>query len=417
MFAFALGTLLLQSDLQSDLSSLIDDPALAQATIGIYVKQIDGNVIFKFNEDKRLIPASNTKLFTAALVWNTFSSSETVCTRAWRVGNSIFLKGFGDPSLTAAELQQIKKLLAVSSADRLYFDDTLFGSETFNPSWQIADIEGGEGPAVTALTVNRGIAEVWVKNGKIELRPDSFGMRVKSSLKDGPETTRVNRKFGSWEINVSGTFPKVSPEKRLANIVLPDPGLCAARLICKNAVRRPGLIPPQEAIVFSPKKIDQLLQTMLTESYNLFAEVLLRLCSKDGTREQALVSLEGLLSRFEILPTDWRLVDGSGVSRYNEVTPRAIVSLLEHCYFDNPDRVLSALAKPSEGTLKGRLNGVKVWAKTGTLLGVSCLSGIVEAPSCRYIFCILMNHLQPDSKRAREIQDAIVSRLSKGTYE
>lgn len=415
MFAIAYATLLLQGDLKTDLSFLLSDPAISQASVGVFVKQINGNPLFRFGDDKRLIPASNVKLFTAALAWNVFASSDTVSTKVWRVGNSVYLKGGGDPSLSIDEISQLRNALEVTKNDYIYFDDTLFGPEVFNPSWQIGDIEGGEAQAVSALTVNRGVVEVWYSKGKIILRPTSFGLNVKSKLMNGPDKAKVIRKSGSWTVEVSGTFPQNSPEKRIGIVGLPDPGLCTARLLSNKTRRKSGLISPSNAILVAPKKIDTIIATMLKESNNLYAEVLLRLCALDGTRELALKALGGSLNVLEISPLDLRIADGSGVSRYNEATPRSIVNLLEIYYSSsNKERMLAALATPGEGTLKGRLIGIKVWAKTGTLLGVSCLSGIVDTPSGMVAFSILMNHLQPDVKRAREIQDAIVNRISRG---
>ncbi len=413
LLCLAIAGIIGQGNLSFDLSEIVSGPELKQATVGIFVKKVNGDTLFELNSQKRLVTASNTKLLTAFLVWNLFGSSSMVSTTAWRVGNNVFIKGGGDPSLSVTELKSIQTELNVKPTDTVYFDDSRFDNEKRVPSWQLEDIETGETAEVTALTVNRGIVEVWMNHGKVELRPLDFGLRVNSTVKNGPDKTNIFLSIGSSVIHVSGTFPDEISEKRLGKIGLPNAGLCAAKIISPKAKRVTGLVPPNEARVYFPKRIHELTSTMLKESNNLFAESLLRLCNEQGNRELSINKIEQLLGHIQIDPTEFRMTDGSGVSRYNEMTPRAIVKLLESMYNRFGQTAVESLARPGEGTLKTRLIGQKVFAKTGTLLGVSCLSGYLATPNGIVAFSIMMNHYACETVEARKLQDMIISRIAK----
>jgi D-alanyl-D-alanine carboxypeptidase/D-alanyl-D-alanine-endopeptidase (penicillin-binding protein 4) len=119
------------------------------------------------------------------------------------------------------------------------------------------------------------------------------------------------------------------------------------------------------------------------------------------------------------------LQGGSGLSRKNLASPRAFVRLLEHVWTEADTTTRSAFYESlptggTEGTLENRFDeGApargRVWAKTGTLTGVSALSGYVETTQGVPIaFSILCNHHQhrAEGDEVRAAQDAIVNALA-----
>jgi D-alanyl-D-alanine carboxypeptidase/D-alanyl-D-alanine-endopeptidase (penicillin-binding protein 4) len=80
-----------------------------------------------------------------------------------------------------------------------------------------------------------------------------------------------------------------------------------------------------------------------------------------------------------ISPFDTSPRDGSGLTRANLVTTRSIAKLLTWAAMQPTGAVWKAsLASPSTGTLSHRLNGLKFFGKTGTLSGVTALSGYLQ---------------------------------------
>jgi D-alanyl-D-alanine carboxypeptidase/D-alanyl-D-alanine-endopeptidase (penicillin-binding protein 4) len=126
------------------------------------------------------------------------------------------------------------------------------------------------------------------------------------------------------------------------------------------------------------------------------------------------------LQRFGIDTAKVGVADGSGVSRYNLVTPRDIVRILERISDRKNDfrRFLSALPMAGvDGSLSTRMKGTpamgNLMAKTGTLRGVSSLSGYVTTADGEILaFSLLMQNYLSGPKDYRRVQDAIGVYLS-----
>ncbi|AFY79088.1 MAG: D-alanyl-D-alanine carboxypeptidase/D-alanyl-D-alanine-endopeptidase [Hydrococcus sp. C42_A2020_068] len=147
-------------------------------------------------------------------------------------------------------------------------------------------------------------------------------------------------------------------------------------------------------------------------SNNNYADVLFRFI---GGAEAA----KSALSQLGVSPNGYRLADGSGLSRRNAATPRAIVSTLKAMYHaQGKDIFLASLPVAGmSGTLRDRMRYTPaqgmVHAKTGTLKGVRALSGYVEHP--RYgtlVFSIIGNHPRLSGKALSKTIDDIVVQLS-----
>jgi D-alanyl-D-alanine carboxypeptidase/D-alanyl-D-alanine-endopeptidase (penicillin-binding protein 4) len=149
------------------------------------------------------------------------------------------------------------------------------------------------------------------------------------------------------------------------------------------------------AAVDSPP-LSQLLTTMLKNSQNLYAEMLFK-AAGGGTYGGALDLERRFVNEIGIDPNDLRFVDGSGLSPDDLLAPAAVVKLLR--WMNAPARRgmwWLLLATPNEeGTLHHRLTELepRLRGKTGTLEGVSALSGIVAMPRGGYrYFSIIVDH-------------------------
>lgn len=180
----------------------------------------------------------------------------------------------------------------------------------------------------------------------------------------------------------------------------------------------------------------EVVRTMNHESQNLYAEQLLRTLAvvnpPDTTSDELTTGSAALgalavaseLAEVGVDTSRVQIVDGSGLSRQNYVSPRAMTRLLEHMWVEATPEWSAAFYQSlptggEEGTLEYRFQfGApargNVQAKTGTLSNVSALSGYVEsetgAPLSFVIFC---NHHLTDSDAVRAAQDAIVNALAR----
>ena len=157
-------------------------------------------------------------------------------------------------------------------------------------------------------------------------------------------------------------------------------------------------------------------------SQNFYAESLLkvlgaRVCGR-GSWAMGLKVVAELLDEVGIRRGSYRQADGSGMSRGNRFTARQITALLHHMFFHRWGKeFLQSLAYSGEPDLgwRSRLADPpyrgNIFAKTGTLRGVSSLSGYAKATSGRlYAFSILLNGVRSDDA-ARRAQNALLRTL------
>ncbi|MEZ6194288.1 MAG: D-alanyl-D-alanine carboxypeptidase/D-alanyl-D-alanine-endopeptidase [Planctomycetota bacterium] len=166
--------------------------------------------------------------------------------------------------------------------------------------------------------------------------------------------------------------------------------------------------------------VSRVVPPMLKLSQNLYAELLFRVLAR-GTGEEA--SFEGASRAMRAWLSDRgidargdAIMDGSGLSRGNAVSARLLVDVLAVMHRAPTGAAFrEALAEPGEeGTLKKRMAGLRgrVFAKTGTLNGISSLSGYVRTEDGRWIsFAVIFNGC--DTGEARRKQDQICERLAR----
>jgi D-alanyl-D-alanine carboxypeptidase/D-alanyl-D-alanine-endopeptidase (penicillin-binding protein 4) len=157
-------------------------------------------------------------------------------------------------------------------------------------------------------------------------------------------------------------------------------------------------------------------------SQNFYAESLLKVLAAErcatGTWANGVREVGDFLASIGVPRDGFTMSDGSGMSRGNRFTPRQVTSLLRHMY-GHPAGAEFVQSMPyggeDMGSWKKRLADPpyagNVYAKTGTLDGVSALSGYARALSGKtYAFSILCNQA-PSAADARRAQDRIVMAL------
>jgi serine-type D-Ala-D-Ala carboxypeptidase/endopeptidase (penicillin-binding protein 4) len=118
-------------------------------------------------------------------------------------------------------------------------------------------------------------------------------------------------------------------------------------------------------------------------------------------------------------PNGYQLVDGSGLSRKNLVSPRTLVETLRAiAQSPNRDAFHASLAVAGQsGTLRNRFLGTPIaghfYGKTGTLQGISALSGFLELPSSPpFLLSILVNHSTQSSATLRQAIEQIMGAIA-----
>jgi D-alanyl-D-alanine carboxypeptidase/D-alanyl-D-alanine-endopeptidase (penicillin-binding protein 4) len=170
--------------------------------------------------------------------------------------------------------------------------------------------------------------------------------------------------------------------------------------------------------VRSPSAAKLIKQTN-TPSDNFFAEMLLkRLAARKGRQGTTARGAAKAEEFARSVGSGARLVNGSGLSRTNTASPVQVGKLLVHMARDNDlDRAFrkSLAVAGRTGTLSGRMRGTaaegRCSAKTGTIDGVSALSGYCKSMSGLVAFSILMNNV--NTTTARTAQDAMAAAIAR----
>lgn len=401
--------------LASTFDAVLDGPELTGAAVGVVMKEVGGDLVYARNPGLRVVPASNQKLLSTAFALHVLGPSRTLKTRIWREKGTLVVDSEGDPTMTHGRLVEARAALGLKgkvpvSVRQAYRPLT-------PPSWEWDDLANRYAAPVAAFTVDRSSFELWADKGRLFYLPQDYGAKAKWF--GAPGAPKVEFDFHAQTAVVRGQWPR--ERTRLDTLAIREPDRAAALVLGGGAITPAKTVPDRlpDLVLESPPLRD-IVAECLTKSDNQFAEHLLLLAAGVPTYGEATKRLKAFLTEtVGLAPNDVAPQDGSGMSRHNLVTARALVTLLEwterqpwaNAYRDG-------LAAPGKGTLTNRLKGIAFAGKTGTLDMVSALSGFVTATNGkRYAVAIVMNHYPCTAAKARELQDRMIGDLQKGTWQ
>jgi len=368
--------------LETKLAKALAGPALSLSrTSAVAVDLTTGAVLFDHNASLPVAPASNEKLPVAWTALTQLGPGYRFHTEVYGVGErdgpswdgDLVLKGFGDPTLTTADLDRLASAIrgrgihVVTGRIRgdESFYDTKRGAAGWKPGWV-----GVESPPLSALVVDR--AKGWPG-----LSPPLLAARA---FRDA---------LVRWGVAVAG---------------------------------RPGLgIAPATAVSLASDTSDPLSRLaahMNHESDNFYAEMLLKqLAAATGTVGTSAAGgriVLAALGQAGIPVEGVRIVDGSGLSSLDRLPAQTVVGVLAAGLADPTIRAsfLGSLAVAGvSGTLSDRLPALRglVKGKTGTTSLACSLSGVIGGTLA---FAVLENGSPVSSWSARAAQDRFVTILA-----
>jgi D-alanyl-D-alanine carboxypeptidase/D-alanyl-D-alanine-endopeptidase (penicillin-binding protein 4) len=376
-------------------------PKTTKAAVLIY-NPLSQDTIYSLNHIIPMIPASNTKLFTTASALSIMGGDFTLYTKLLTddknfkkgiIDGNLYLKGFGNSLFTDEDLDQmvnelvakgIKKIKGGIIGDDSYFDDVYTRDD-----WIQDEVANVKLPPISAIVVNKNRKLIQTGRGK----------RIRTSY-----------------INIQ------DPPLNAASML-------RAKLLAEGIDIELGAdkgITPGNAVVISEIGIPlrELIKNINKDSDNFLAECLFKTigAAATGLQGNAFYSTQAILSFISdngIYPVGTAVVDGSGISRFDQVTVGAINGLLEKMYFDlaNFDDFYNSLSIAGvDGTLKKRMIGTSAEnnfrGKTGTLNGVSSLSGYLTCANGEdLIVSIFFEFTYGGANMHRDIQDEIIQTL------
>ncbi|MEN8150109.1 MAG: D-alanyl-D-alanine carboxypeptidase/D-alanyl-D-alanine-endopeptidase [Planctomycetota bacterium] len=454
---------------EAKLDALLSSRAPAAGTFGVVVVAAkDGEVLYRRDALAPRIPASTMKLVTTGASFVALGDEAELVTRALAAAKpkpggalegDLVILGGGDPALDVArdgsETGKIDHLArAVSRAGvarirgDLVLDDSRFDREFRAPGWPSDQLTRSYCAPVSALTVGRGCLTVVVHPGdapgaagRISLVPAARFLTVKNRVtttaKKSEHRIHVSLPLDSKTVTVSGKVWTKSTGFP-AEVTAPDPTLLFGEALRNRlaaygvalgggVVLRPGAAkalgePVEIASVTS--RLTDLVHVTNQESQNLYADCLFKnlgfLLKGEGTFASGGKATAAFAAKLGFPEGHVVQVDGSGLSRENRVTPWFLAKLLSHLYVreDWNEFVRSLPHGGQSGTsLRRRMKdlGRNVFAKTGTIRGVSGLAGYVRAKSGKVLtFAVLVNDRRWTASKSRGLQDAVCRIIFEG---
>jgi len=429
----------------------------------LVVRMRDGAVLFERSPDRALIPASNMKILTAMAALDLFGPShqfETVV-RAERAPDAqgaidqLVVEGSGDPVLNSEDWWRLaadlrRKGLRHVRGD-LRVDDSAFDAEFGHPDWGKLSSRAYHAP-VGALTANYGAYFVSVTPGaraddpvRVEVDPPIAYLEVSNRATTGGAHARQSLSVARGTPSAKGERVLVSGVVRAGDDadVFPrsvsDPGLYAGAVfkmqLEANGIRVDGEVVRgacsacgHELLRFKGRPLSQVVQLFMKYSNNAIAESLLkaigaRSSGGQGSWQSGLAAIRQRLVDLGLPAEGIHMVDGSGLSPRNRLSPRVLVEalMLASGSFDMGPELMAALPIAArDGTLEKRAGGSadRARAKTGLLSDqrVTALSGFARmANDDQIAFSILVNGYRGGSRDAMRAVDGWLEALVHGS--
>lgn len=369
-----------------------------QVLAGIVIKQVGSqNPIFAQHEDKFFIPASNTKLLTLLAAKSILGDSIHAYDYI-ETGDSLLIRGVADPTfLSVYDADSVLYHHLVNSDKSIYVVEPSAGAR-FGQGWSWDDYSYYYQKEISSFPL--------AGNGtRILFHPDSIKLRVipeymRQFIEIDPSlNTFLKRDETSNTIKINPLRkPKIEREYEIPFYQVDDmTAVLLGELVKKNVKRIRNDSIADRFISVYHNRADSLYRHLMTNSDNFIADQLLMQISETAldTFHTKLAIRYILDTIFADMPDKPRWVDGSGLSRYNLISPRSIIWVLEKILKTLTEEEIKAwfLSSLDDGTLPEEFKGLNLFAKTGSLSNNFCLSGYLHADSGKvYLFSWMSNH-------------------------
>lgn len=467
--------------LRGTIDAVVTEPPLNQVHWGVLVVDpATGRSVYSRNAENKFVPASNQKILVTATAFALLRPDYRYTTSLWTAAEvdgrgvlhgDLVLPGTGDPTLSdrfhesaTAPLEALTTQVAAAGIREvrgaLVVDASRWDSTSVPGSWMVGNLAPTYGATGGAFAIAEGTVSIevtaasqpgdparirWWPQG----RRDFVVSEVSTVVPELSDDLRADYLPESRRLVVRGVIPWGTVDT--IQVAARDPVRLASEALLRaleyRGIRVDGGVrvawtggeplaggcytgsvmfcpsARQVALLASPP-MREIAQATLEPSQNWIAEQLVRTLGMEygdegSWREGFHVMERFLTEEVGVDSLDLSMRDGSGLSAYNLVTPRALVSLLSYMW-STPHyaEYRDALASPEEeeSTLERRLRNLRgrVFAKTGTITHVNALSGyVLTAEGRELVFSILTNGSGLPSGRVRDAMDEVLEAVAR----
>jgi D-alanyl-D-alanine carboxypeptidase/D-alanyl-D-alanine-endopeptidase (penicillin-binding protein 4) len=448
--------------LREALPAILAQEALDHADVSFMVRDLStGNDVAAYGPDALINPASNAKLITSAAALHFLKPEYRFKTEYYLVGRlkngtlwgNLAIKGYGDPTVVTERLRKVARELRLYGIERItgqvVVDDYYFDNVLEARGWELEEApERAYAAPVGALSFNYNAISLFARAQErgqpavLTLDPEVEYVTLEGEVKTGRWGSAIQAITMADDettlLQVSGILGRRQGVQRIYRRVY-DPGRFFASALVKflqdegvkvkHRISRAPL--PGGARLFLVDKsppLSHIVDNLNKFSNNFIAETLVKtvgaeVAGEPGTFEDGLRVIGTFLEEdvgFE--PGTYVYGNGSGLNDVNRFNGRHLVQLLDYMNREpeiGVEFVNSLGVAGTRGTIAYRMRESaahrRLRAKTGTLRGVSTLSGyVMGANNHLYAFAILSQKFRTRTRNIWKIQNQIGAALASG---
>jgi serine-type D-Ala-D-Ala carboxypeptidase/endopeptidase (penicillin-binding protein 4) len=440
-------------------------PGVQHAAWGIVVHSLDRDErLVDLNPRTLLVPASSAKMVSVAsgaeaVGWDfqfqtTLQSSGTISDGV--LHGDLIVVGSGDPSIGGRSGNDLGQWIEALKAQgirridgRIIGDDDAIEEPRPALAWTWDDLgyptgalfgalNFGENRTTVSVAPGATAGEATIVTSERSAGPRSLVNRSVTGAAGSMQLLWPEQRPGEPFLTIAGSIPIGARAATLA-ISAGNPTLWFADVFRQRLIRsgievtgdasdiddltpKPDRTAARTLFTYRSPPLSEIAVATLKDSINLYGEAFLRLNVAPGvfpTNDAALDGLRKRLSQWGVPADGQQLVDGSGLSRRDVITPEALLIVLRHMYdAAGASPWMRALAIAGvDGTLENRMKGTpaesNVRAKSGTMSNVRTLAGYVTTRDGeRLAFVVMVNNFEGSGAQAIQAIDGIAVRLA-----
>ncbi len=464
MSVFLVSLHVQSADLESSFKKIMKKNHFSESTLGLMVED-QGKTVVSINADKLMIPASLTKIVTAAGVLSHYPMSKKFMTELWSKGaidgnklkGSLCYKGGGDPSFVSEKMWYLVNEFQRSGVKKiegdLIIDASRFDSEAFDEGRDSVRVDRAFDAPISATSFNWNSVNVYIrpntdadKPAVVMLDPVNDYLELENKSKtvnaSNVKTITVNRikVDGKDKIIVSGNISKNASEFVVYKSISNPQAWTASHLkefLSQRGITFTGSIRYTDCesegriLATAPSKnLNEMISDMLKFSNNFVAEMLVKNMAADNTvtnprgrnasMKDGIEQLKTYLDSLGFDRKSYVLENVSGLTRDNRFTAIQLGKILAKVSGDfliYPEFLSGLPIAGVDGTMRNRLksgNGSWVRAKTGYLDGVIGLAGYIgRKDKAPLIFVFMFNGGYEQGLAARGLFDEMIAEIQK----